>query len=127
MAICRRQLASDHFKTLESLVKVLSKITCSLDRFVNYEQLFRTEPAVRKAVGTLYLDLLDFCTRTVRFHCRSAIRMHVEPGDRRVFNRRLTGMIVMSFDKDFSQVSDSIDFHSVEIDLVANAANVSES
>ena len=33
----------------------------------------------------------------------------------------------MSFDKDFRQVSDSIDHHSKEIDLVANAANISES
>ena len=34
---------------------------------------------------------------------------------------------MISFDRDFRDVSDNIRFHSAEIDLIANAANISES
>lgn len=68
------KLASDHFKTLESLAMILSRIVSSLGRFVNYKTLFKPNPPVQEAVGALYCDLIDFCIRVVRFHSRSTIR-----------------------------------------------------
>ena len=103
-------MASDHFKTLESLAMILYKVVGSLERFTNYETLFKTNPAVQKTIGALYSDLIDFSTRVVQFHSRSSLRT-----------------IVSSFDKDFRDVSEHIDFHSAEIDWVANAANIEES
>lgn len=103
-------VASDHFKTLESLAMILYRVVGSLERFTNYETLFKTNPAVQKAIGALYSDLIDFCTRVVRFHSRSSLRA-----------------MVTSFDKDFRDVSEHINFHSAEIDWVANAANIEES
>lgn len=103
-------MASDHFKTLESLAMVLYRVVGSLERFTNYETLFKTNPAVQKAIGALYSDLIDFCTRVVQFHSRTSLRA-----------------MVTSFDKDFRDVSEHITFHSAEIDWVANAANIEES
>lgn len=103
-------MASDHFKTLESLAMILYRVVGSLERFTNYETLFKTNPAVQKAIGALYSDLIDFCTRVVQFHSRSSLRA-----------------MVTSFDKDFRDVSEHINFHSAEIDWVANAANIEES
>ena len=59
-------MASDHFKTLESLAMILYRVVGSLERFTNYEALFKTNPAVQKAIGALYSDLIDFCTRVVQ-------------------------------------------------------------
>ena len=103
-------MASDHFKTLESLAMILYRVVGSLERFSNYETLFKTDPAVQKAIGALYGDLIDFCTRVVQFHSRSSLRA-----------------MVTSFDKDFRDVSEHINFHSAEIDWAANAANIEES
>lgn len=103
-------MASDHFKTLESLGMILYRVVGSLERFTNYETLFKTNPAVQKAIGALYSDLIDFCTRVVQFHSRSSLRA-----------------MVTSFDKDFRDVSEHINFHSAEIDWAANAANIEES
>lgn len=103
-------MASDHFKTLESLAMILYRVVGSLERFTNYETLFKTNFAVQKAVGALYSDLIDFCTRVVQYHSRSSLRT-----------------LVTSFDKDFRDVSEHINFHSAEIDWVANAANIEES
>ncbi|KAL6715489.1 hypothetical protein ACLMJK_006450 [Lecanora helva] len=103
-------IASDHFKTLESLTLVLHRIISSLERFTNYEKLFRDDPAVQKAIGALYSDLLDFCARVVRFHSGSSFRA-----------------VVLSFDKEFREVSDYINLHSAEIDHIANAVNIAES
>ena len=68
-------MASDHFKTLEGLAMVLHRITSSLERFSNYERVFRDNLAVQKAIGALYSDLIDFCARIVRFHSKSSMRM----------------------------------------------------
>lgn len=103
-------MASDHYKTLESLAMILYRVVGSLEKFTNYETLFKTNPAVQKAIGALYSDLIDFCTRVVQFHSRSSLRA-----------------MVTSFDKDFRDVSEHINFHSAEIDWVANAANIEES
>ena len=89
---------------------ILHRIIGSLGRFAGYEKLFKSNPAVEKAVGMLYVDLLDFCTRVVRFYTRSSVRA-----------------MLTSFDKDFGQVSANIAYHSTEIDWVANAANIEES
>ena len=40
-------MASDHFKTLESLAMILYRVVGSLERFTNYETLFKTNPAVQ--------------------------------------------------------------------------------
>ena len=103
-------MANDHFKTLESLAMILYKVVTSLERFTNYETLFKTNPAVQKAIGAFYSDLIDFCTRIIQYHSRSSLRA-----------------MVTSFDKDFRDVSEHIHFHSAEIDWVANAANIEES
>ena len=105
------KLASDHIKTLESLAMVLYRIVGSLGRFTNYETLFKTNSAVQKAIGALYSDLIDFCTRVVQFHSRSSLRT----------------MITRTFDKDFRDVCEHINFHAAEIDWVANAANIESS
>ena len=52
-------MASDHFKTLESLAMILYRVGGSLERVTNYEMLFRTNPTVQKAIGALYSDLID--------------------------------------------------------------------
>lgn len=103
-------LANDHFKTFESLAMILHRIIGSIERFTNYENIFKTNPAVQKAIGFLYGDLIDFCTRTVRFHSRSFFRA-----------------VFVSFDQEFLEVCEHITFHSAEIDWVANAANIADS
>ena len=103
-------MASDHFKTLEILAMILYRVVGSLERFTNYETLFKTNLAVQKAIGALYSDLIDFCTRVVQFHSRSSLRA-----------------MVTTFDKDFRDVSEHINFHSAEIGWVANAAVIEES
>ena len=102
-------MASDHFKTLESLAMILYRVVGSLERVTNYEMLFKTNPTVQKAIGALYSDLIDFCTRVVQYHSRSSLRA-----------------MVTSFDKDFRDVSEHINFHSAEIDWIANAAYIEE-
>ena len=80
-------MANDHFKTLESLAMILYKVVTSLERFTNYETLFETKPAVQKAIGALYSDLMDFYTRIIQYHSRSSLRA-----------------MVTSFNKDFRDV-----------------------
>ena len=67
-------MASEHYKTLESLAMILHRITSSLERFQNYETLFKGNQLVQRVIGALYCDLIDFCTRVVRYHTRSSIR-----------------------------------------------------
>lgn len=70
------QLVSDYFKTLESLAMNLNRVISSPERFTDYENLFKTNPAVQKAIGTLYGDVIDLCTRMVRFYSRSSVRSY---------------------------------------------------
>lgn len=95
-------MASDHFKALESLAMTLYRVVGSLDGFTNYESLFKTNPAVQKAVGALYGDLFDSCTPVVQLHSRSSLRA-----------------MVTAFNNHFCDVSEHINFHSAEIDWVA--------
>ena len=39
----------------------------------------------------------------------------------------MVGIVMVSFDKEFREVSEKISFHSVEIDHSAHAANIAES
>ena len=68
------KVASDYTKTLESLAMVLHRVTGPLERFSNYERLFKGDPVLQRAIGALYSDLIDFCTRVVRYHSRSPLR-----------------------------------------------------
>ena len=103
-------MASDRLRTLESLAMISYRVVRSLERFTNYETLFKTNSAVQKAIGALYSDLIDFCIRVVRYHSQSSLRT-----------------MPFSFDKDFRDVSENIFFHSAEIDWVAKAADFEES
>ena len=73
------KLASDYFKTLESLAMILNRVISSLERFTNHENLFKTNPAVQEAIGILYSDVIYFYTRVVRFYSRSSVRSHCPP------------------------------------------------
>ncbi|KAL3424962.1 NACHTdomain protein [Phlyctema vagabunda] len=102
-------VASDHVETIEKLAKILQRIVASLERYSNYETLFKNNLNTQRAIGALYSDLIDLCTRVVKFHSRPSI----------------TGVFV-SFDKEFQQVSENISHHSTEVDWAANAANIDE-
>jgi hypothetical protein len=67
------QVASDHVETIEKLARILQRIVASLNRYSNYEILFKNNLNTQRAIGTLYSDLIDLCTRVVRFHSRSAL------------------------------------------------------
>ena len=53
---------------------VLHRVIGSLDKFTNHKNLFKDNSAVQKAIGALYSDLMDFCTRVVRYHSWSSFR-----------------------------------------------------
>jgi len=69
------QTASDHLETIERLAIVLQRIVASLERCHNYEILFKNHMNTQKAIGALYVDLLDLCARMVRFYSRPSIGM----------------------------------------------------
>ncbi|KAH8817304.1 hypothetical protein F5884DRAFT_853725 [Xylogone sp. PMI_703] len=102
-------VASDHIETIEKLAKVLQRIVASLGRYSNYETLFKNDLNTQRAIGALYSDLIDLCTRVVKFYSRPTLTS-----------------VFTSFDKEFQQVSDNITHHSTEIDWAANAANIEE-
>ncbi|KAM3072408.1 hypothetical protein ACMFMG_009211 [Clarireedia jacksonii] len=105
----RLGIACDHVKTLEKLAIILQRIVDSLARYTNYEILFKNHLETQRAIGALYCDLIDLCTRVVRFHSRSSI-----------------SAVFVSFDKEFQQVSSNISHHATQIDWAANAANIEE-
>lgn len=45
---------------------ILYKVVGSLERFTNYETLFKTNPTVQKAIGALYSDLIGFFGKDFR-------------------------------------------------------------
>lgn len=102
-------LISDRLKTLQNLVVLLDRIVDPLKRFANYDSLFRHDEHLQNAIAALYCDLLEFCSRVIRYYSRSSFL--------NVFS---------SFDKDLLEVSDNIRHHWTEIDIVANAANIEE-
>ncbi|KAH0552836.1 hypothetical protein GP486_006963 [Trichoglossum hirsutum] len=103
------KVASDHLETLEKLAVILQRIVASLERYNNYEILFKDNLTTQRAIGALYGDLIDLCARVVRFHSRPSL-----------------SAIFVSFDKEFQQLSENIAHHSTEIDWAANAANIDE-
>jgi hypothetical protein len=70
--------------------------------------LFASHDGVRNAIGSLYCDLIYFCTRVVCFYAKSFRNPFV------------------SFDKEFESISESIDLHGTEVDRAANAAHMKE-
>lgn len=65
-------MASDHVETVEKLARILQRIVASLERYSNYETLFKNNLHTQRAIGALYGDLIDLCIRVVKFHSRSA-------------------------------------------------------
>ncbi|CZR55933.1 uncharacterized protein PAC_05821 [Phialocephala subalpina] len=55
--------ANDRLETIEKLTQLLHRIVTSLERYSNYENLFHNHITVRNAVGLLYSDVLDLCSR----------------------------------------------------------------
>ena len=58
---------------------ILNRVISSLERFTNHENLFKTNPAVQKAIGILYSDVIYFYMRVVRIYSRSSVRSHCPP------------------------------------------------
>ena len=102
----REKIASDHFKTLESLAMIIYRILSSIERHQNYERLFSEDQGVQSAIGDLYADLIDFCGRVVRFH-----------------SKRFRSVFI-SFEHEFGLVAELVAFHSSQVDLAANAAHM---
>jgi hypothetical protein len=67
-----QQLISDRLKTLQNLVVLLDRMVDPLKRFANYEFLFSENELLQHAIAALYCDLLDFCSRIIRFYSRSS-------------------------------------------------------
>lgn len=88
---------------------IIYRILGSIERYSNYERLFAEDKGVQAAIGDLYGDLVDFCSRVVRFHSKHF---------RSVF---------VNFDHEFGLVSDLIAFHTSQVDLAANAAHMVQS
>ncbi|KAF2015743.1 hypothetical protein BU24DRAFT_450409 [Aaosphaeria arxii CBS 175.79] len=103
-------LASDRITTLQTLTRLLERLVEPLKRFQTYENIFSGNPALQAAIGALYSDLIDFCTRAVRF-----------------FGKRSVRTIFGSFDKDFREVSENIRHHWTEIDIAANFVHITQS
>ena len=70
--------------------------------------LFRSHEDVTAALLSLYCDLLELCFRIVRFHNRA-------------FRSTFT-----TFEKEFVNVTDSIDLHSREVERAATIAGLKE-
>ena len=102
-------IISDRLSTLQSLAVLLERLVDPLKRFRNYEVLFKESRQLRNAIGTLYCDLIEFCTRIVAHFCKTSLR--------KAFS---------SFDKDLEAISDNIRHHWTEVDVAANAVNIEE-
>ncbi|KAI0150064.1 hypothetical protein F4776DRAFT_604316 [Hypoxylon sp. NC0597] len=102
-------LSADYFRTLESIAMIIHRIISSLQRFSKYEELFEKNSLVQNAIGALYCDYLDFCVRVTKFYSTSSFRTFFS-----------------SFDKDFRDVSESIQLHSQSVDWAAHAAHIEE-
>lgn len=102
-------IASTRLSTLHNVVTLLERLVEPLRRFHNYEQIFRQNAALRQAIGSLYCDLIEFCTRLVAHESKSPLKK-----------------TFASFDKDVAEISDNIRFHWAEVDVAANAANLVE-
>ena len=102
-------IAYTRLSTLHNVVLLLERLVEPLKRFHNYELIFQQDAALRQAIGNLYCDLIEFCTRLVVHEGKNPLRK-----------------TFASFDKDVAEVSDNIRFHWAEVDVAANAANMVE-
>ena len=102
-------IASSRLTSLNNVVLLLERLVDPLRRFHNYEELFRDSVPLRHAIGALYCDLIEFCARLSSHSTKSPLR--------KTFG---------TFDKDVSEISDKIRHHWAEVDVAANAANLSE-
>ncbi|KAI3319310.1 hypothetical protein HD806DRAFT_290164 [Xylariaceae sp. AK1471] len=102
-------LAANYFSTLESIVMIIHRIISSLQRFSRYEELFTQNELVQNAIGALYCDYLDFCVRVAKFYSTSSLKT-----------------FFANFEKDFREVSESIQLHSQNVDWAAQAAHMEE-
>lgn len=102
-------IVNDRINTLQGLAVLLERLVDPLKRFQNYELLFQESRPLRQAIGALYCDLIEFCTRIVAHYCKT------------IFQKAFK-----SFDKDIEEVSDKIRHHWTEVDIVANAVNIEE-
>jgi hypothetical protein len=102
-------IISDRLSTLQNLAILLERLVDPLKRFQNYELLFKESRQLQNAIGTLYCDLIELCTRIVAHFCKTGLR--------KAFS---------SFDKDLEEISDNIRHHWIEVDVAANAANIEE-
>jgi hypothetical protein len=60
-------------ETLEKLAVILQRIVTLLERYSNYEILFKNNINTQRAIGALYCDLIDLRARVVKFHSRPSI------------------------------------------------------
>lgn len=102
-------IASNRLSTLTHVATLIERLVEPLKRFHNYEITFLENTSLRQAIGNLYCDLIEFCTRLVAHESKSPLRK-----------------TFASFDKDVAEITDNIRFHWAEVDLNANAANLSE-
>ena len=102
-------VASTRLSTLHNVVILLERLVEPLKRFHNYETLFKHNSALRHAIGALYCDLIEFCTRVISHQTRSPFKNPFA-----------------SFDKDVTEITDKIRHHWAEVDIAANAANLVE-
>lgn len=102
-------LAGDHLKSVEKLTKILQRVVGLLPRAQTYEDLFTSNENARRAIGTLYADLINFCTRAVQYHSLPYHR----------FLRH-------DFNKEFEEVWEKIQYDSQQMDWVANATSIKE-
>ena len=56
-------IAHSRLSTLYSIMVLLDRLVEPLKRFHNYEVIFQQNSALRSAIGNLYCDLVEFCTR----------------------------------------------------------------
>lgn len=103
-------VASARLTSLHNVMLLIARLVEPLRRFNNYEHLFRENTNLQRAIGALYCDLIEFCARLSAHNTKSPLR------------RTFSG----SFDKDVSEISDKIRHHWTEVDVAANAANLSE-
>ncbi len=102
-------IAHTRLSTLHNVVTLLERLVEPLKRFHNYELIFQQNAGLRQAIGNLYCDLIEFCTRLIAHEGKSPLRKTFAP-----------------FDKDVAEISDNVRFHWAEVDVAASAANMAE-
>ncbi|KAH8702659.1 hypothetical protein GQ44DRAFT_831837 [Phaeosphaeriaceae sp. PMI808] len=89
---------------------LLERLVELLKRFTTYENIFRGNVPLRHAIGSLYCNLIDFCSRAVKFYGKTSVRT-----------------IFGSFDRESREILDNIRYSWTEIDIAANFVHITES